>query len=361
MDFTGLKPDHIYNIVISIDGWGATAKYYFRTQADTAVKDFNFILGSCALQIPGIARLVFPAASDFIFLRMKRKRSDFMVWLGDDVYYMKKDFKSYEGMFDLNVKVRRVFKKYRDFLASQPNYAIWDDHDYGPDNCCSTFGIRDSSLKVFKGMWPNTYPEGELFHGNYFNFRYYDAEFFMTDDRFFRSPEGDTAGAFLGDAQLVWLKSKLLLSDASFKFIAIGSQVLNDNNFGESYADYSRERNELLDFIAKNNIKGVMFLTGDKHYSELSKRVWNGYPFYDFTCSPLTFPPLPRRLLGAYHNGNRVKHFDYGRRNFGRIFFSGPKGNRDMKLQIIGRGGLKKREIVLNENELQKQTGNVTK
>lgn len=354
MDFAGLKPDRLYNILISIDGWGTQAKYSFRTQADTAVKDFNFIAGSCALQMAGIGRICFPGAADWIFYRMKKKKSDFMVWLGDDVYYLKKDFSSYDGMFNLNVRLRRTFKKYRDFLATQPNYAIWDDHDFGPDNCNQTFALRDSSLKVFKGMWPNTYPAGEQFNGNYFNFRYYDAEFFMMDCRFHRGEEGDTAGPFFGETQLIWLKNKLLMSDATFKFIAIGTQVLNDNNFGESYADYPRERNELLDFIAANNIKGVLFLTGDKHYSELSKRMWNGYPMYDFTCSPLTFPPLPRRLLGAYSNGNRVPGSDYGHRNFGRISFSGPLGDRSMKIEIIGRSGKTRREIVLNEKEMQK-------
>ncbi|HLP20099.1 MAG TPA: alkaline phosphatase D family protein, partial [Chitinophagales bacterium] len=322
---------------------------------------FNFILGSCALQMPGIGRIAFPGAADWIFYRMKKKKSDFMVWLGDDVYYLKKDFSSYNGMFNLNLRVRKSFRKYRDFLASQPHYAIWDDHDFGPDNCCNNFRLRDSSLMVFKGMWPNTYPKDPQFNGNYFNFRYYDADFFMTDCRFHRGVEGDTAGPFLGETQLVWLKNKLLMSDAAFKFIAIGTQVINDNNFGESYADYPHERNELLDFIASNNIKGVVFLTGDKHYSELSKRMWNGYPMYDFTCSPLTFPPLPRRLLGAYKNGNRVNHFDYGRRNFGRISFSGNKGNRNMKIEIIGRGGKTRRELVLNENDLQKQKDNATK
>ncbi len=355
MDFTGLTPDRVYNILVSIDGWGANARYYFRTQADTAIKDFNFLLGSCALMRPGFARMVFPGATTWIFYRMKKKQSDFMVWLGDDVYYLGKDHKSYDGMFNLNIRLRKSFRKYRDFLAAQPHYAIWDDHDYGPNDCGREYVLKDSTLKIFKGMWPNTYPEGAQFNGNYFNFRYYDAEFFMTDDRYHRDVSGNTAGDFLGETQLIWLKNKLMMSDATFKFIAIGSQVLNDNNFGESYADYPRERDELLDFISKNNIKGVIFLTGDKHYSELSKRVWNGYPFYDFTCSPLTFPPLPRRLLGAYHNGNRVKHFDYGRRNFGRISFTGERGSRNMKIEIIGRGGYKKREITLNENELQIQ------
>ncbi len=355
MTFTGLNPDHLYNVLISIGGWGMNTKCSFKTHADTPVADFNFILGSCALMMPGIARTVFPGGANWIFYRMKKKKADFMLWLGDDVYYLKKDFKSYDGMFNLNVRSRRVFPLYREFLAAQPHYALWDDHDYGPDNSGKDFALKDSSLKVFKGMWPNTYPEGEQFKGNYFNFRYYDAEFFMTDSRYHRDPDGDTAGAYLGETQMIWLKNKLLLSDAAFKFIATGSQVLNDNTFGECYSQYPRERQELLDFIASNNIKGVVFLSGDKHYSELSKMTCNGYPFYDFTCSPLTFPPLPRRLVGAYENHNRVDGFDYGRRNFGRISFTGEAGNRNMKIEIIGRGGKTRREMVLNQNDLQKK------
>jgi len=337
VDFAGLKPDHKYNVLVSLDRYGTNIECSFRTQADTSVKDFNFILGSCALMIPGAARAVFPGGADWIFTRMKKKNSEFMVWLGDEVYYLGKDFESYDGMFNLNVRLRKNFKKYSSFLSAQPNYAIWDDHDYGPDNACGDYVLKDSSLTVFKGMWPNTYPEGEEFRGNYFNFRYYDVEFFMTDTRFYRDHEGDTAGAFLGETQLVWLKNKLMMSDAAFKFIAMGSQVVNDNTFGESYCDYSNERNELLNFISNNNIKGVFFLTGDKHYSELSMRDWNGYPMYDFTCSPLTFPPLPRRLLGAYKNTYRVNKMDYALRNFGRISFSGEKGNRNMKIEIMGR------------------------
>ncbi len=303
MDFTGLKPDHRYNVIISIEGWGANAKYSFKTPADTPVKDFSFLLGSCALLNTDASRIFFPGGSNWIFYRMKKHAGDFMVWLGDNIYYIyKKQYSSYEHMFKRQLDTRKYYRKfYRDFLANQPNYAIWDDHDYGPNDSDRRFGLKDSSMKVFKGFWPNEYPGQDNFKGNYFNFRYYDAEFFMTDDRYYRAPKGDTTGDFLGETQMVWLKNKLLMSDATFKFICIGSQVLNDNNFGESYADYPKERNDLFDFIAKNNIKGVIFLTGDKHYAEICKRDWHGYPLYDFTSSPITSPPLPRRIFHAYY------------------------------------------------------------
>ncbi len=357
MDFTGLKPGHIYNILISIQGWGAHTKYSFKTSSDSTYQDFNFLLGSCALMNTDILRGLFPGGSNWIFYRMKKKNGDFMVWLGDNVYYFyPHHYRSYEDMFKRQLKIRKVYnKKYRDFLGNQPNFSIWDDHDFGPNDANKNFPLKDTSLLVYKGFWPNYYPDQKVFPGNYFNFRYHDAEFFMTDDRFYRDPESDSTGDFLGETQMVWLKNKLLMSDASFKFICVGSQVLNDNHFGESYARYKRERDDLFDFISHNNIKGVMFLTGDKHYSEICKRDWNGFPLYDFTCSPLTSPALPRRIFGAYHNPWRIKGTDYPLKNFGRISISGEKGNREMKIEIFGRGGYKKREYSINQNDLKRK------
>ena len=155
MDFTGLKPNHKYNIIISIDGWGANAKYAFVTPDDTVVKDFNFLLGSCALMNTDPTRIFFPAGSNWIFYRMKKKKGDFMLWLGDNIYYIyPKQWSTYEGMFKRQLDIRKYYRKfYRDFLAAQPNYAIWDDHDFGPNDSDSTFVLKDSSLKVFKGFW----------------------------------------------------------------------------------------------------------------------------------------------------------------------------------------------------------------
>jgi len=357
MNFTGLKPGHRYNILISIGQWGTNARYSFKTPVDSAVKDFNFLTGSCALMNTDITRGIFPGIANWIFYRMRKKKSDFMVWLGNSTYYFyPKQYRSYEDMFKRELKIRRYYYKiYKDFLANQPNYTIWDEHDYGGGGADKDFALKDSSLKIFKGFWPNTYPDGPKFNGNYFSFREYDAEFFMLDDRYFREHPGDSA-AMLGETQLIWLKHKLLSSDATFKFICIGSAVLNDNNVGESYAQYPKERNALFDFIAANNIKGVIFLSGAKHYSEVSKRVWNGYPIYDFTCSSLTaLPhPLPLKLLGFYHNRWRVRGTEFPFRNFGRVSVTGASGNRSLKVEVFGRAGHVQRSLVIDQKELQK-------
>lgn len=356
MTFTGLKPDHVYNILISINQWGTNAKYSFRTQSDSSIKDFSFLTGSCALMNTDITRGVFPGVANWIFYRMKRKKGDFMVWLGDNSYYFyPKQYSSYNDMFKRQLKIRRYYNHlYRDFLAQHANYAIWDDHDYGPGDGNKNFALKDSSLKIFKGFWPNTYPEGGQFKGNYFSFRYYDAEFFMTDNRYFREVPKDSA-AMLGETQMIWLKNKLLMSDAAFKFICVGTPVLDENGIGESYSQYPKERSELFDFISGNNIKGVVFLSGDKHFSEVSRHDWKGYPLYDFTCSPLTSLPLPLKLFGIYYNSWRVRGTEYPFRNFGKVRITGPKDNRSVKFEIYGRSGVLRRSLIVDQKELQRK------
>lgn len=355
-DFSGLQPGHTYNVLVSIEGWKTNVRTSFRTQDSVAVRDFAFNTGSCALLCTDWMRPVFPGAKSNIFTTMRKRPADFMLWLGDNIYYLtSKDYKSMDAMFMHNIRVRRSFTQYKSFLASSPQYAIWDDHDYGPNDADRHWALKDSALMVFKSFWPNTYPEQKQFNGNYFSFRYYDAEFFMTDDRYFRDEPGDSAAHFLGETQMVWLKNKLQLSDAAFKFICIGTQVLNDNKFGETYKQYPKEREDLFNFIVKNNIKGVIFLTGDKHYSEICRKEVGGYPIYDFTCSPLTSPVLPRRIFGAYSNATRVPGTDLSRHNYGRISVTGPAGDRTCIIEIHGRYGKKRRELRIPQSELQRK------
>lgn len=44
--------------------------------------------------------------------------------------------------------------------------------------------------------------------------------------------------------------------------------------FDENLSRYPQERADILDFILKNKIGGVVFLTGDRHFGEFS--VLNG-------------------------------------------------------------------------------------
>jgi alkaline phosphatase D len=351
--FTGLRPGHCYRVGYTLNAVKNTPECRFNTQTDAKAKDVDFLLGSCALLTTGFWRMIFPGADIRIYRHMIKTPTDFMVWLGDNVYYLGKDYKTYNNMFNRTLEVRSKFWLMNHFLATQPNYAIWDDHDYGWNDADRSFPGKDSALKVFRGFWPNTYEKDVK--ENYFTFRYSDAEFFMTDGRWYRAAPGDTAGDFLGAKQLAWLEEKLSQSDATFKFICTGSQVINDNQHGESYAHYPVERNKLLDYIAGHNIKGVIFLTGDKHYTELSKRDWQGYTVYDFTSSPISSPVISRKMLRAFDNPYSIRKTVVYRKNFGRIKLSGDAGNRKCTLLTYGKDGKLKWTYEISASELSKK------
>jgi alkaline phosphatase D len=65
--------------------------------------------------------------------------------------------------------------------------------------------------------------------------------------------------------QKEWLKSILLNSTAVWKFITCGVIMNPTVARGGTWYDYPDERNEILNYIADNNIKNVVFFSGDYH------------------------------------------------------------------------------------------------
>jgi alkaline phosphatase D len=94
----------------------------------------------------------------------------------------------------------------------------------------------------------------------------------------------------LGEVQREWLKQSLLRAhDTDFKVICVGGQFLNTAAVFENFANWDAERTEILNWIRDNKIHNVIFLTGDRHFAELSTVcLGEGLTVYDFTTSPLT-------------------------------------------------------------------------
>ena len=114
--------------------------------------DFSFITGSCAyMNDPPYDRPVQPAyGQDPIILRtMANTPSEFMLWLGDNLYYREADYSSVAGMNYRN-SFNRAVPEMQPLLTSRPNYAIWDDHDFGPNDSHSSFELKEASLNLFK-------------------------------------------------------------------------------------------------------------------------------------------------------------------------------------------------------------------
>ena len=140
----------------------------------------------------------------------------------------------------------------------------------------------------------------------------------------------------LGEAQVDWLIELLKYSRAPFKFVAVGSQILNTAAVYENYANYEKERENLLRRIAEEGITGVIFLTGDRHHTEMSMVEIDGIKIYDLTVSPLT---SGTHNPGDEANENRIEGSLINEHNFGLLNITGPRKDRQVEIQILDASG----------------------
>jgi alkaline phosphatase D len=230
------------------------------------------------------------------------------------------------------------------FLKSCPQYATWDDHDFGGNNAGSQHPYKYESLDIFKQYWNNPYSGLDTVPGVFCHFSQKDADFFLLDARFYAEDS-----SMLGAAQNQWLREQLKKSKANFKFIVSGTQILADNPLGEDMGDYGVEREELLDFLEAENITGVIFLSGDRHYGELMKMEREtDYPLYEMTSSPLTSWVNP-----GYTKKNPLRQSSTLAltENFGKIELLGEGKERFCRLNLFDKTGalLWSRDVFLSE------------
>jgi alkaline phosphatase D len=354
----GLSPATTYQYGIYVDNKKQLlAKGEITTQAlwqwRTDAPDFNFITGSCAyINEPVFDRPGKPYGGDSsIFEAMAKEKSSFMLWLGDNWYTREVDYYSEWGLNYRAAKDRST-KVLQPLLKAMPNYAIWDDHDYGPNDADKSYVLKESGRKTFANFWANP-SYGHNNQGIYTKFTWNDIDVFMLDDRWWRSND-DMADSvdgkpnaekqMFGKQQLDWLKNALLQSKSNgnitFRIIATGSQVLNPGSTADAFRKFSAEYYELMAFISSAKINGVVFLTGDRHHSEIIKVNNQGsYPLYDITASPLT---AGTHKFGGIEQNNpfRVVGVDQ-LQNFARVSFSGKKRDRKMTVEFVGVKGEK--------------------
>lgn len=240
----------------------------------------------------------------------------------------------------------------RSILATTPIYAIWDDHDFGPNNSDRTFKWRELSLDLFKKYWPNPAAGTPDTPGIFHSFRIADVEFFMLDDRYHRDPNQDPdRKTMLGEGQLNWLKERLSESQATFKVIVSGHTLTIDrHDNGEYWANFGSERDDFFDWLFSEGISGVFFVSGDWHVGSLSRIEYSreGYPLYELISSNAGVHTVEadahlhrtNRQLGGHNrrfDGPIINDIlDY---NFGLLEFEGGESNRSVTLKLIDHHG----------------------
>jgi alkaline phosphatase D len=330
----------------------------------TPPPNFSFITGSCSyVNEPAVDRPGKPYGGDSsIFLTMAKEKADFMLWLGDNWYLREVDYYSKEGLLT-RPSYERKKAEFQPLLKAMPHYAIWDDHDYGFNDADKSYPFKEESLKAFKQFWANP-SYGEKNEGIYTKFTWNDVDVFLLDDRYFRSNDAmpdsinglPTNKQMFGAAQMDWLKNSLLQSsnnrNINFRIIATGSQVLNPISTADCFKNYTTEYNDFLTFLEATKIKGIIFLTGDRHISEIIKvDRKKGYSLYDITASPLTSGTYTFRG-NDINNPYRIIGFD-NKRNYSRLSFSGDNKNRALTISYLQTDGSLLGSHTITAKELQ--------
>ena len=134
-----------------------------------------------------------------------------MLWLGDNVYLiLNHDLKNKYRIYKRYLGVRKQGEMNMLLSSEKQHYSIWDDHDFGPNNCDGDYENATLTTSAFNNFWVN--PKSK--NGVYYSFEKGDVSFIMTDGRTFKRT-GDSA--LLGETQVNWIKQKLLESQKTFK------------------------------------------------------------------------------------------------------------------------------------------------
>ena len=104
-----------------------------------------------------------------------------------------------------------------------------------------------------------------------------------------------------------------------------GSQLLSEDENGHhsGWHNYRSERDAFLAWLARERIPGLLFITGDRHNTQVFRLKQDGAPVvYEFSCSPFTsrLSKLSKKDLA---NPRFVSGLGVEQRNFGTLELTG--------------------------------------
>lgn len=338
-------PDKIYEYEIWINRRKVELPYPCEFQSQnlwqwrTDAPDFKIALGSCSyISEERFDRPGKPYGGDYqIFSSIDSTKPDLMLWLGDNIYLREADWNTYTGIYHRYTHTRSL-PEMQALLANTHNYAIWDDHDFGPNDADGSFIHKEKTLEAFKNFWANPTFGNSKTPGTYSQFSFNDCDFFLLDNRYNRTPKYNVGNReILGKQQREWLIAALKNSRATFKFIAVGGQFLSSAATYENHENYKEEKQWILKRLEEENIKGVVFLTGDRHHGEISKQTLaNELVVYDITSSPLTSRAHKKV---KEENQFRVENSLIKQRHFTTIEVQGKRKKRVLTIKSFGSDG----------------------
>ncbi|MEO7742281.1 MAG: alkaline phosphatase D family protein [Usitatibacter sp.] len=348
--------------VRAAQGGGIVASGSFRTQTHWQYRSdpptVRIAAGSCAyLNDNKYDRPGKPyGGGEAIYDTIAATSPDLMLWLGDNIYLRDPEWTSREG-------ISRRYRQYRShprlarLWQAAPHLAIWDDHDFGPDDADASFVNRQWTMEMFRRYWPVPYATPA--DGLYGMVTQGDVDIFMLDDRSYRYPNrwpaDSAAKAMYGPIQMQWLKAALTYSRAPFKVVAGGSQFFNRTSgpSRESWSDFPAEQADFKRWLEQSRIRGVFFLSGDRHFAQMLRIERPGlYPIHEITTSPLTSGVVTHIVDAERDDPEVVPGTMLHERNFAMITVTGPRNQRVLMLEIRDTQGDRKWEWSTTAAEL---------
>lgn len=228
------------------------------------------------------------------------------VWIwGGDIIYSDTEDMTYLAQ---NYERQKQNLTYANFIKKVDVLATWDDHDYGLNDGGIEYPHKKASQQLFLDFL--NVPKNDVRRkqeGIYYSKEYRvnneSVKIILLDTRYFRTeltadtiskkryqPTKDINASMLGATQWKWLENELQNSTASYHIIMSSVQFLSAEHGFESWGNMPNEVKKLETLLKTTQAKNAIFLSGDRHISEISKKNIEGlnYPLIDFTSSGMT-------------------------------------------------------------------------
>jgi alkaline phosphatase D len=284
------------------------------------------------------------------------------LFIGDNIYGDSQDMNVLRAKYAL-LGAQPGFQKLR---QTCPVLATWDDHDYGQNDGGADYPMRRQSQQVFLDFFGAKADDVRRTRDGVYSAYVAGPEgkrvqIILLDTRFFRSPlkpttrtaepgEGfrgrygentDPGATMLGEDQWTWLAEQLKVP-AELRIIASSVQVVACENGWEYWANFPKERKRLFELIRTSKASGVVFVSGDRHLSEISELPADdpdgvGYPLIDVTSSSLNAPSGNKTKSGVRF-ANELNRYRVGLTffdtNFGAVLVDWSQPDPVVRLQV---------------------------
>jgi len=282
-----------------------------------------------------------------------RQRPDVFIYLGDNIYGDTHDMSVLRAKYQL-LGAKPEFQRLRQEVAV---LATWDDHDYGANDAGKEYPFKEQSKEIFLDFWNEppassrrTHPG--IYHAHRLQQDRRTLQLILLDTRTFRDPllsnagqppnpafkndyrpDADPGKTLLGAEQWAWLE-ECFREPADLRIVCSSIQFCHEYNGWESWTNLPAQQQKMLDLIRRTRANGVVFISGDVHWGEISARdLPGGYRLYDVTASGLT-EEWPNVEPNQHRVGEVVRD-----NHFGLIDIAWQEPDPTLSLQIIDRSG----------------------